>query len=79
MPQVYPVEDPEGEVKTTAAPLLTCTLKTSSKGHAAAPALRGNVSQSDWARLSRFAHLTYAPATPESRRLGAGAGVTDND
>lgn len=29
--------------------------------------------------LSRFAHLTYAPATEESRRLGAGAGLSDND
>ncbi|MDP5216655.1 DUF3726 domain-containing protein [Ruegeria sp. 2205SS24-7] len=29
--------------------------------------------------LSRFAQLTYAPATEESRRLGAGAGLSDND
>ncbi|WP_372572408.1 DUF3726 domain-containing protein [Ruegeria jejuensis] len=31
------------------------------------------------ALLSRFAHLTYAPATEESRLLGAGAGLSDND
>lgn len=33
----------------------------------------------DWAILARFAHKTYAPATEDSRRLGAGAGVSDND
>lgn len=29
--------------------------------------------------LNRYAHRTYAPATEESRRLGAGAGLSDND
>ena len=29
--------------------------------------------------LDRFAARTYAPATPESRLAGAGAGLTDND
>ncbi|WP_299355991.1 DUF3726 domain-containing protein [uncultured Shimia sp.] len=33
----------------------------------------------DWATLNRWAHLTYAPATEESRLLGAGAGLSDND
>ncbi|MFY2825336.1 DUF3726 domain-containing protein [Ruegeria sp. MALMAid1280] len=33
----------------------------------------------DWAVLNRFAHRTYAPATEESRLLGAGAGLSDND
>ncbi|MGI9368351.1 MAG: DUF3726 domain-containing protein [Ruegeria sp.] len=32
-----------------------------------------------WARLGEFAHRTYAPATEESRRKGAGAGLSDND
>ncbi|WP_271949978.1 DUF3726 domain-containing protein [Ruegeria faecimaris] len=32
-----------------------------------------------WATLNRFAHRTYAPATEESRLLGAGAGLSDND
>jgi len=32
-----------------------------------------------WAVLSEFAHKTYAPATEESRLLGAGAGLSDND
>ncbi|MGV6802706.1 MAG: DUF3726 domain-containing protein [Ruegeria sp.] len=29
--------------------------------------------------LTRLAHRTYAPATEQSRRLGAGAGLSDND
>lgn len=32
-----------------------------------------------WKTLDHFAARTYAPATDESRRLGAGAGLTDND
>lgn len=32
-----------------------------------------------WARLNEYAYRTYAPATDESRRLGAGAGLSDND
>ncbi len=32
-----------------------------------------------WVELNRFAHRTYAPATEESRKLGAGAGLSDND
>jgi len=32
-----------------------------------------------WDALNRFAHRTYAPATEESRQLGAGAGLSDND
>jgi len=32
-----------------------------------------------WRVLSEFAHKTYAPATEESRLLGAGAGLSDND
>lgn len=33
----------------------------------------------DWDALNSFAHKTYAPATEESRLLGAGAGLSDND
>ncbi|WP_422041476.1 DUF3726 domain-containing protein [Roseibium sp.] len=32
-----------------------------------------------WDRLAVLAHRTYAPATRESRLLGAGAGLSDND
>ena len=32
-----------------------------------------------WETLNRLAHRTYAPATEESRLLGAGAGLSDTD
>ncbi|MEX0308081.1 MAG: DUF3726 domain-containing protein [Ruegeria sp.] len=32
-----------------------------------------------WKALNRLAHRTFAPATEESRMLGAGAGLSDND
>ncbi|SLN41882.1 hypothetical protein ROA7450_02030 [Roseovarius albus] len=40
---------------------------------------RGTPTPEDLATLSKFAHRTYAPATEESRLLGAGAGLSDND
>ncbi len=33
----------------------------------------------DWCHLQTFAARTYVPASEESRLLGAGAGLTDND
>lgn len=38
-----------------------------------------NVENSDWEALAKSAHRTYAPASEESRRSGAGAGLSDND
>ncbi len=43
------------------------------------PMMRAAVSPQTWARLNRFAHRTFAPATEESRLRGAGAGTSDND
>ena len=40
---------------------------------------RATPSTEIWATLDRLAHRTYAPATEESRLLGAGAGLSDND
>lgn len=40
---------------------------------------RARPSNRDWEKLNSFAALTYAPATEASRRLGAGAGQSDND
>ena len=40
---------------------------------------RFHPTDSDWAKLEAFASRTYAPATDESRLLGAGAGLSDND
>jgi hypothetical protein len=44
-----------------------------------APVQRAIVSTNSWNALTKFAHRTYAPATDESRLLGAGAGPADND
>ncbi len=43
------------------------------------PCSRGHPEPQAWRQLNEFAHRTYAPATEESRRLGAGAGLSDND
>lgn len=40
---------------------------------------RGMPDPDSWNRLNSYAHRTYAPATDESRLLGAGAGLSDND
>ncbi len=42
-------------------------------------ATRATPDSASWDTLNRFAHRTYAPATEESRLLGAGAGLSDND
>jgi hypothetical protein len=42
-------------------------------------ATRADVADTDWTTLDRLAGRTYAPATEASRRLGAGAGLSDND
>ena len=39
----------------------------------------GRIDSAALARLEELAALTYAPATEDSRRRGAGAGLTDND
>ncbi|MEX0277492.1 MAG: DUF3726 domain-containing protein [Ruegeria sp.] len=40
---------------------------------------RARPAQDSWDVLNDFARRTYAPATDESRLLGAGAGLSDND
>jgi hypothetical protein len=40
---------------------------------------RCKVADDVWNRLEELTYLTYAPATEESRVLGAGAGLSDND
>lgn len=54
------------------------------KATAKSPKLMTSVSRASpqretWETLDKFAHRTYAPATEESRMLGAGAGISDND
>ena len=56
---------------------------TVSKGDAPVPyrqqCTRVEPDPEDWATLTGFAHRTFAPASDESRLLGAGAGLSDND
>ena len=73
------IDDPQGEIDVAMASKVTCTMAKDLGGHMTAPALRGTVSKEAVARLGTLAHRTYAPATEESRVLGAGAGETDND
>jgi hypothetical protein len=40
---------------------------------------RACLSETQFKILNEYAHKTYAPATEESRRSGAGAGLSDND
>lgn len=44
-----------------------------------APTTRATPDIVAWAQIEALAHRTYAPATEESRALGAGAGLSDND
>lgn len=73
------VEGPNGAVHQTQAVSVICAQADPLDDRAAMPALRGTVTPSGWARLGVFAHRTYAPATEQSRVLGAGAGESDND
>lgn len=43
------------------------------------PGLRAAATTQDMRRLNKLAQRTYAPATEESRKLGAGSGDSDND
>jgi len=40
---------------------------------------RVNIDAAVWHKLGEYAHRTYAPATDQSRMLGAGAGIVDSD
>lgn len=73
------VDDPNGTMDQTGAVSLICSRAEPMNNRATAPAHRGSVSQTTWTRLGAFAHRTYAPATEQSRILGAGAGVSDYD
>ena len=42
-------------------------------------AKRCKVDNDVWNRLEEFTYRTYAPVTDESRMLGAGSGLSDND
>ena len=71
--------DPMGEIDVPIAESLTCAPANRLDDCAIAPNHRGTPCRTAWALLGVFAGRTHAPATAESRRLGAGAGVSDND
>ena len=73
------IADPNNEIGIAAADRVSLRLEQSPEGTPLAPTHRGTISPDVWAKLNGFAHRTYAPATEESRNLGAGAGVSDND
>ena len=61
---------------------LACRLQLSAGAMSILPGKsrdRATPAQADWDMLNGLANRTYAPATEASRRLGAGAGQTDND
>ena len=67
-----------GDPNQSRAAVVSCKMDKAG-GDLRAPALRGEISSDVWQALGKYAHRTYAPASEESRLLGAGAGVTDND
>ena len=67
-----------GNPNPSRAAVVNCKMDTAGSD-LRAPALRGAISRDVWQALGEFAHRTYAPASEESRLLGAGAGVSDND
>ncbi len=72
------VHDPDGQLLAARSTRLACTAPAA-PGEVRQPGLRGTPDPESWTRLGRYAHRTYAPATEESRLLGAGAGLNDND
>ncbi|MGB7243103.1 MAG: DUF3726 domain-containing protein [Sulfitobacter sp.] len=70
---------PQSQVENRAPVTLTCAVATQPENAVSNPTMRGRLDRAAGAQLNTFAGRTYAPATEESRRLGAGAGVSDND
>ncbi|MGC1496821.1 MAG: DUF3726 domain-containing protein [Sulfitobacter sp.] len=73
------IDGPQDQISTTMPVELTCTRAENRTDPAQPPAQRGIAQVAAWDMLNSFAHRTYAPATEESRNLGAGAGTSDND
>lgn len=67
---------------TGALPDVPMDLQVTAGGALDAPHTQQTRAEPDaaaWDTLNQFAHKTYAPATEQSRLLGAGAGLSDND
>jgi hypothetical protein len=69
-------------VQRTSIEAVTCTSADNSSSAAdqlLQQVYRLAMEETLWQRLQALAHHTYVPATEQSRLLGAGAGVADND
>ncbi len=73
------INDPDREITTRRAAVLTCQVVGKRTDAATLPHPRGSVTPQVWKKLDVFAQRTFAPATEASRLLGAGSGVSDND
>jgi hypothetical protein len=73
------IDTPRDILGETTPVSMRFTLADLREDPASQPELRGEIDKAAWQQLNNFAHRTYAPATEESRLLGAGAGVSDND
>ncbi|SHJ09347.1 Protein of unknown function [Shimia gijangensis] len=75
--------DPQGFGCDGACPEVASMVSIQTGGSVSQPTAlldRASPSPAAWATLNAYAHKTFAPATEESRRLGAGgAELTDND
>ncbi len=73
------IDDPYQLVAACDVVTVTCGVTRVQRATFSPPSHRGQIDSSAWDRLANFAARTYAPATEQSRALGAGAGATDND
>ncbi len=67
------INDPDNEINTSHAAVLTCQISKTRTDVAKPSSLRGDVTPKVWAKLDVFAQRIFAPATAASRLLGAGA------
>lgn len=66
------IEGEHARLNDKACHALLCSIARTMPAPALSPKIRGRVGTSTWQLLSDLAERTYAPATEESRRRGAG-------
>jgi hypothetical protein len=73
--------EPGADVRAMAAEQYVCEARSVEPlGAVIEPETDGtDIDPALWARLAAFAQRTYVPASEQSRELGAGAGLDDND
>lgn len=86
--QAHGCQTNRAEPEATKSVTLTCEFSVAGEAQSITASLQAlhrshssriGVDSHVWARIKQLAHRTYAPASDESRRLGAGAGTSDND